>query len=132
MQWGSRPLIRRTTVGREVLPMSDIPGGGGIGAGPVAKVDDATKVRSVPIKVNGITIEVIETVSIREILTQARDTGAIEGSVEGYVIERVEKEGELGIEETIRVTEFEEFLAVPTGKTDVAYAIQVCSTGEII
>ena len=37
-----------------------------------------------------------------------------------YVIERVEKEGEIGIEETVAVKEFEEFLAVPTGPTEVA------------
>ena len=100
--------------------MSDIPGGDEGSAGPVASVDDAAKVRRVRIKVNGITIEVTETVRVHEVLAKAKDTGAIEGSVEEYIIERVEKEGEIGLKETITVTEFEEFLAVPTGKTDVA------------
>ena len=100
--------------------MTDIPGSNEGGAGPVARVDDATEVGRVKIKVNGITIEVTEKVEVREILTKARDAGAIEESVEVYVIEKVEKEGEMTIDETIEVTEFEEFLAVPTGKTEVA------------
>ena len=100
--------------------MNDIPGGDASGTGPVASVDDAAEVSRVQIKVNGITIEVTESVRIREVLARAKDAGAIEGTVEEYIIERVEKEGELGIEETVTVTELEEFLAVPTGKTDVA------------
>ena len=100
--------------------MSDIPGGDEGGAGPVASVDDATEARRVQIKVNGITIEVTESVRVREVLAKAKDAGAIEGSVDVYVIERVEKEGEIKIDETITVMESEEFLAVPIGPTDVA------------
>ena len=99
--------------------MSDIPGDEG-GAGPVASVDDATEARRVQIKVNGIAIEVTESVEVREVLAKAKGAGAIEGSVEEYILERIEKEGEIGIEETVTVTELEEFLAVPIGKTDVA------------
>ena len=100
--------------------MSNIPGGDGGGAGPVANVDAATEVSRVRIKVNGATIEVTEKVVVREMLIKARDAGAIEGSVEEYVIERVEKEGEVKIDEVIEVTESDEFLAVPTGSTEVA------------
>ena len=100
--------------------MSDIPGGDESGAGPVASIDDAAEAGRVRIKVNGVTIEVTETVEVREVLAKAKGTGAIEGSVEEYILERVEKEGEMGIGETVTVTELEEFLAVPTGKTDVA------------
>ena len=100
--------------------MSNIPGDDEGGAGPVASVDDAAEINRVRIKVNGITIEVTETVKVHEVLAKAKGAGAIEGSVEEYILERVEKEGEMGIEETVTVTELEEFLAVPTGKTDVA------------
>ena len=100
--------------------MSNIPGGDGGGAGPVANVDVATEVSRVRVKVNGVTIEVTEKVTVREMLIKARDIGAIEGSVETYVIERIEKEGEVKIDEVIEVTESDEFLAVPTGATEVA------------
>ena len=80
----------------------------------------ATELSRVRIKVNGVTIEVTSKVGIREVLTKARDAGAIEGLVEEYVIERVEEEGEIAPEEIITVKELEEFLAVPTGKTEVA------------
>ena len=104
--------------------MSNIPGGDGGGAGPVANVDAATEVSRVRIKVNGVTIEVTEEITgkvvVREMLIKARDAGAIEGSVEEYVIERVEREGEVKIDEVIEVTESDEFLAVPTGSTEVA------------
>ena len=100
--------------------MSDIPGGDESGAGLVASVDGLAEVSRVQIKVNGVTFEVTETVKVREILAEARSVGAIEGLVEAYVVERVEKEGEIGIEATLKVTEFEEFLAVPTGPTHVA------------
>lgn len=100
--------------------MSDIPGGDESGVGPVASVDDAAEASRVRIKVNGVTIEVTETVEVREVLAKAKGAGAIEGSVEVYVIERVETEGEMRVEEIITVTELEEFLAVPTGPTDVA------------
>lgn len=100
--------------------MSDIPGGDARSEEPVTVVDDATEAKRVQIKVNGISVTVTETVEIREMLEAARNEGAIEGSVGAYVIERVEKEGEIGVEETITVKEFEEFLAVPTGPTEVA------------
>ena len=87
---------------------------------PRTNAGGATEFSLVQIKVNGVTIEVTSKVKIREVLTKARDAGAIEGLVEEYVIERVEEEGEIAPEEIIIVKEFEEFLAVPTGKTDVA------------
>ena len=83
-------------------------------------LDQERRCRRVEIKVNGVTIEVTSKVESREVLTKARDAGAIEGLVEEYVIERVEKEGEIAPEEIIIVEELEEFLAVPTGKTNVA------------
>ena len=100
--------------------MNDIPSGDEGGMRPVAGVDDVTEGVRVQIKVNGITIEVTEKVEVREVLDKAKDGGAIEGSVEEYIIERVKKEGEIKIGETVTVREHEEFLAVPTGKTDVA------------
>ena len=100
--------------------MSEIPGSDEGGAGPVANVDAAGDVGAVRIKVNGMTIEVTEKVAVREMLIKARDVGAIEGSVEAYVIERIEKEGEVTIDEIIGVEESDEFLAVPTGSTEVA------------
>ena len=60
---------------------------------------------------------------IEPILTKAKRAGAIEGAIEEYILERVEEEGELGelrIDETITMAELEEFLAVPTGRTEVA------------
>ena len=100
--------------------MSDIPGGDERSTGSVTVVGNAAMIGRVQIKVNGISVTVSETVKIREMLEIARNEGAIEGSVEAYVIERVEKEGEIGIEEIVAVKEFEEFLAVPTGPTEVA------------
>lgn len=100
--------------------MSDIPGGDERSTGSVTVVGNAAMIGRVQIKVNGISVTVSGTVKIREMLEIARNEGAIEGSVEAYVIERVEKEGEIGIEETVAVKEFEEFLAVPTGPTEVA------------
>lgn len=97
--------------------MSEVPEGG---VGPVATVNDATKVSRVKIRVNGLTIDVTTEVTVREVLSKAKDAGCIEGEVDEYVIERVSVKGELGLEETIVVEEHEEFLAVPTGKTDVA------------
>ncbi len=98
--------------------MGDIPGNDESGARPVANVAEV-----VQIKVNGMVIKVAETIMIREILTQAKWAGAIQGMIEEYILERVEEDGEfgeLGIEETVTVTEREEFLAVPTGRTEVA------------
>ena len=100
--------------------MSGIPGGGENGIGPVASIDSTEETSHVQIKVNGITINVTETVQVREVLVKAKDANAIEGSIDEYVIEKVNEEGEIKIEETIKVTELEEFIAVPTGKTDVA------------
>ena len=100
--------------------MSDITGNGEGNVGAVADVGEVTAVEHVKIKVNGITIEVTEEIKIRDVLIKAKGAGAIEGVVEEYVLERVEKAGELGIEETVTVTESEEFFAVPTGRTDVA------------
>ena len=100
--------------------MIDIPGSDEGGAGPVANVAEA---RHVQVKVNGMVIDVAETVMAREILTRAKRVGAIEGMIEEYILERVEEEGELGelgIDETVTVTELDEFLAVPTGRTEVA------------
>ena len=100
--------------------MSEIPGGDEGGTGPVTKVDEATEVTRVNIKVNGLTIEVTKEVIVHEMLSRAKDAGCIEGEVDEYVIERVSGEGELSLRETIEVKEHEEFLAVPTGKTEVA------------
>ena len=100
--------------------MSDIPGNNEGSAGPVANV---AEVRQVQVKVNGMVIDVAETVMVREILTRAKRAGAIEGTIEEYILERVEEEGELGelgTDETVTVTELDEFLAVPTGRTEVA------------
>ena len=108
----------RRSVGREGSLMSDIPGNDEAGARPVANVAEV-----VQIKVNGMVIKVAETIMVREILTQAKWAGAIEGMIEEYILEKVEEEGELGvlgIDETIVVTERDEFLAVPTGRTEVA------------
>ena len=100
--------------------MNGIPGGDNDGVGPVANTGGATEFSRVQIKVNGVTIEVTQEVVVDEVLIKARDAGAIEGLVEEYVIERVEEEGEIAPGEIIMVKELEEFLAVPTGKTDVA------------
>ena len=100
--------------------MIDIPGSDEGRAGPRANVEE---VRHVQVKVNGMVIDVSETVMVREMLTKAKRAGAIEGMIEEYILERVEEEGEfgvLGIDEGITVTELEEFLAVPTGRTEVA------------
>jgi len=88
--------------------------------GPTARVDEPQKTDRVSIKVNGITLEVPKTVAVREVLELAKDAGALAGSVDEYVIERVTAEGEIGPEATITVTEAEEFMAVPIGKTEVA------------
>ena len=100
--------------------MSEIPGGDKGGVGPVTNVDETTEVTRVNVKVNGLTIEVTKEVIVHEMLSRAKEAGCIEGEVEEYVIERVSVEGELGLRETIVVEEHEEFLAVPTGKTEVA------------
>ena len=92
--------------------MSEIPGDDEGGVGPVTN--------RVNIKVNGLTIEVTKKVVVHEILTRAKEAGCIEGLVDEYVIERVSGEDELGLREIIVVEDREEFLAVPTGKTEVA------------
>ena len=110
----------RSSVEREDSLMIDIPGSDEGRAGPAANVAET---RQVQVKVNGMVIDVSETVMVREMLTKAKRAGAIEGMIEEYILERVEEEGEfgvLGIDEGITVTELEEFLAVPTGRTEVA------------
>lgn len=104
--------------------MVDTPGNGEGGAGAVANTGEVTEIRHVKIKVNGIVIDVTEEVEIREILIKAKGAGAVEGVVEEYAIERVDKEGELKIGETITVRESERFVAVPTGSTPVARSAQ--------
>ena len=83
-------------------------------------VDDATEVTRVNIKVNGLTIEVTKKVSVRKILTKAKEAGCIEGEVDEYVIEKASVEGGLDREQIVTVEEHEEFFAVPIGKTPVA------------
>ena len=117
---GAGPAPARPSAEREDSFMIDIPESGEGGAGPMANV---AEIKHVQVKVNGMVIDVAETVMVREILTQAKWVGAIEGLIEEYILERVEEEGELGelgTDETITVTELEEFLAVPTGRTEVA------------
>ncbi len=100
--------------------MSDISGGDQGEAGPVASVQDDTEVSLVQIEVNGVTIEVTKEVVVHTVLEKAKDAGCIEGAVDEYVIEKVSAAGELSGHETIVVEEHQKFLAVPTGKTDVA------------
>ena len=88
--------------------------------GPIGRVDEPQTADRVRIKVNGLTIRVATTLTVREVLEAAKTAGAIEGSVDEYVIERVTAEGEIGPQETITVTDLEEFMAVPIGKTEVA------------
>ena len=97
--------------------MNEGPGDGNGDIGPVARVDES---QTVAVSVNGVTIQVTRLVTVRDLITQAKAAGAIEGLVEEYVIERVAAEGEIGIEQTITVVELEEFLAVPIGRTEVA------------
>lgn len=111
---------RRLGTHKEDSRMSGILGENERGTGPVAAVDDPAGVNHVPIKVNGTTIEVAKSVEVREILAKAIDAGAIEGSLDEYIIERVERVGEIGIDERITVTEHEEFVIVPAGSTPVA------------
>ena len=100
--------------------MSNIPGEDNGPVRPVANVDDGEELRSVQIKVNGITIEVIEEIIVKNILAKAKEAGCFGGPVDEYVIERMSVEGELSLDETVVVVEAEEFLAVPIGKTEVA------------
>lgn len=86
----------------------------------VARGDESQRVHRVPVKVNGVEIEVAEEVRVQELIELARDNGAIAGSVNEYVVERVTQEGEFGIDETIRLTEREELLVVPVEPTTVA------------
>ena len=100
--------------------MSKIPGEDRSGTGSVARVDDPATVSRVPINVNGMTIEVTRHVEAREIVTKAIEAGAIEGSLDEYIVERVEEVGEIKLVERITVTEHEKFVAVPKGPTPVA------------
>ena len=100
--------------------MSNILGENRAGTGPVAATDDPAEIGRVPIKVNGMTIEVARSIEAHEILTKARDAGAIEGSIDEYIVERVEEVGEIGLDERITVTDREEFVVVPKGSTPIA------------
>ena len=90
--------------------------------GPVTDTGQPATDRRTKIKVNGIEIEVTTQITAAQMLEEAAKAGAIEGMVadDEYVVERVKVEGEIGHEELITVIEFEEFMAVPTGKTPVA------------
>ena len=85
-----------------------------------ARGGEPPEVDRLPVKVNGVEIEVAEEVLVRELVAKAKERGAISGSVDEYVVERVTQEGEFGIDETIRITEREELLAVPVEPTTVA------------
>ena len=103
--------------------MNKVPGSNEANIGPVApvaNVETGTEYSSVSIKINGVTIEVTKEVKAHEVLIKAKEAGAIMGTIEEYVIERVEVEGEIKREEVIIVKEQEEFIAVPTGQTKVA------------
>ena len=89
-------------------------------AKPIVRVEDTQQDALVRIKVNGIELDVRREVVVREVLEAAKGRGAIAGSVEEYVMERVTVEGEIGPGETITVIDLEEFMAVPIGKTEVA------------
>ncbi len=97
---------------------SDMENKGGVRS--VARGDESQGARRVPVKVNGVEIEVAEEVLVRELVDKAREKGAIAGSVNECVVERVTQEGEFGIDETIRITEREELLVVPVEPTTVA------------
>ena len=100
--------------------MNKVPGNNEDNVGPVTNVETNTENISVSIKINRVMIEVTEEVKVREVLIKAKDAGAIMGSIDEYIIERVEVEGELQREEMITVKEQEEFIAVPVGRTEVA------------
>lgn len=89
-------------------------------ASSAAPGDESQGLELIPIKVNGVEIEVAEEVRVQELIEMARDNGAIAGSVDEYVIERVTEDGELRGDEIIRISEREEFLAVPVEPTTVA------------
>lgn len=86
----------------------------------VAPGDESRGLESIPVKVNGVEIEVLEEVRVQELIEMARAKGAIAGTVDEYVIERVTEDGELRGDEIIRISEREEFLAVPVEPTTVA------------
>ena len=100
--------------------MNEVPGNNEDNIGPVINVEDSSATSSVSIIVNGVTIEVTEEVKVHEVLIKAKEAGAIMGIVEEYVIEKVKVVGEIKKEEVITVKELEEFIAVPTGRTEVA------------
>ncbi len=100
--------------------MNKVPDNSEDNVGPVVNVENGTENSSVSIKVNWVIIEVTKEVKVREVLKKAKEAGAIMMSIDDYVIERVEVEGELQREDVIIVKEQEEFIAVPTGPTEVA------------
>ena len=122
-------VIRLDTNNREYPFMSDILGSQEI-AGLEPTADETTKVSRIPTKVNGIVINVAERIKVRELLIKAKGAGAIEGIIEEYVIERVSAEGQHGLEEIIAVKVEEEFLAVPTGSTNVAESSVIVQVKE--
>jgi len=99
-------------------------------AGSVAPVDESRGVESLRVKVNGVEIEVTEEVVVaRELVVKAKEKGGIAGYVDEYVVERLNQEGEIRIDETIRITEHEEFLAVPAEATPIARS--ACVGGQL-
>ena len=97
-------------------------------AGSVAPVDESRGVKPLRVKVNGVEIEVTEELVVaRELVVKAKEKGGIAGYVDEYVVERLNQEGEIRIDETIRITEHEEFLAVPVEATPTARSACVAS-----
>ena len=86
----------------------------------VARGDESQGLECIPVKVNGVEIEVPEEVLVRDLVAKAKEKDAIAGSVDDYVVERLTQEGEFRIDETIRISEQEELLAVPVDATPVA------------
>lgn len=105
--------------------MSDILDSQSDGTGPAASVDEKTEDRSLEIKVNGLTVKVTERIGIHKLLVKAKSVGAIEGIIDEYAIERVSEDGRYGLEDTITVKADEEFLAIPTGPTPVAWSSDI-------
>ena len=93
--------------------------------GPVTSVGGKTKDSSLEIKVNGLAVKVTERIGIHKLLVKAKSVGAIEGIIDEYAIERVSEDGRYGLEDTITVTSDEEFLAIPTGPTPVAWSSDI-------
>ena len=80
---------------------------------PSAPSGETRGVERIRVKVNGVEIEVTEEVVVRELVVKAKEKGGIAGFVDDYVVERLNQEGEIRIDETICLSEREEFLALP-------------------